>query len=97
MGSHSFTYANFGAIDWALASEAGPLGTISHGYYGPNLASISIGSWVESITRDAALRPGTITSPAGTFAYGFRWGGPAVGVVDDAGQHDFEMNLTRQP
>jgi len=76
LGSHTFSYANFGAFDWELASEAGPLGTISHGYSGPNLASISINNSVwESITRDAALRPGTITSPAGTFTYGFNGAG----------------------
>ena len=48
---------------------------MSYGYSGPNLASIGMGSWVESIAWDAALRPQTITSPAGTFTYGFNGAG----------------------
>ena len=75
VGNTSFSYANFGAFEGALASEAGPWATVSYGYSGPNLASIGVGSWVESIGRDSALRPQTITSPAGTFAYGFSGAG----------------------
>ena len=98
LGSHSFTYANFGAFDWALASEAGPLGTISHGYYGPSLASISIGSWAESITRDSALRPGTITSPAGTFTYGFTRGSrQLVSLAMPGSTTSFSYDLAGEP
>ena len=75
VGNHSFTYANFGAFEGALASEVGPWATVSYGYSGPNLSSIGVGSWVESITRDSALRPQSITSPAGTFSYTFNGAG----------------------
>ena len=51
VGNTSFSYANFGAFEGALASEAGPWATVSYGYSGPNLSSIGIGSWVESISR----------------------------------------------
>ena len=98
LGSHTFGYANFGAFDWALASEAGPLGTISHGYSGPNLASTSIGSWVESITRDAALRPQTITSPAGTFTYGFTRGSRQLASLAMPGSTtSFSYDLAGEP
>ena len=48
--SHTFTYTNFSAFDWALAPENGPVGTINRGYSGPNLSSITAGSWTESIS-----------------------------------------------
>ena len=75
LGSHTFSYTNFGAFDSALASESGPLGAISYDYYGPNLASISIGAWTESITRDAALRPATISSFSKNFTYSYNGAG----------------------
>jgi RHS repeat-associated protein len=74
VGSHAFSYTNFAAFDSALIGETGPLGTITRAYSGRNLASINLGSSTTAISRDNALRPHTITSPAGTFTYGFTSG-----------------------
>jgi RHS repeat-associated protein len=76
-GNSSFTYTNFGAFRSALASEDGPWtgDTVSYGYSGPNLTSLAVGSWSQTITRDGALRPHSITSPAGTFTYGYNGAG----------------------
>jgi RHS repeat-associated protein len=74
---HTFTRIEFAALKNALASEDGLRkgDTISYGYSGPNLASLTIGSWFQTITRDSALRPHSITSPAGTFTYGYSGAG----------------------
>ena len=85
MGNSSFGYANFGAFKSALASETGPWATVTYGYSGPNLASISLGSWTESIGRDAALRPQTITSPAGAFSYSFSGAGRQLASLQSPG------------
>jgi RHS repeat-associated protein len=87
LGSHTFTYANFGAFDSALGSESGPWAgdTVSYGYSGKVLASIGVGSWSETIAHDIALRPYVITSPAGTFTYMFNEGGRQVGSLQMPG------------
>jgi RHS repeat-associated protein len=87
LGNHTFTYANFGAFDSALASESGPWAgdTVSYGYSGKVLASIGVGSWSETIAHDIALRPHMITSPAGTFTYMFSGGGRQVGSLQMPG------------
>ncbi len=73
-GNCSLTYSNFAAFSGAVASDSGPWtgDTVSYGYTGAGLASVGLGSWSKSISRDSALRPYGITSPAGTFTYGFK-------------------------
>ncbi len=77
LGSSTMTYENFGAGSGALASEGGLWSgdTVSHGHSGRVFTSVNVGSWSQSIARDSALRPSAITSPAGTFTYGYNGAG----------------------
>lgn len=69
IGTSTLGYTNWGA----LVSEDGPWAsdTINYGYTNHKLTSIGVGSWSQTIGYDAALRPETFTSPAGTFTYAF--------------------------
>ncbi len=77
IGTTVFTYAGLAAFRSVLESEDGPWAndTVTYGYTGPRLDSITLGSWVQSFTYDAGLRPEIMTSPAGTFTYVFNGGG----------------------
>ena len=90
LGNSSFTYANLGAFKSALASEGGRWSgdTVTYGHSGPDLTSIALGSWNESIALDAARRPSSITSPAGHVHEHLQRRRPAVGFVADARRHD---------
>src|ERR1051326_3735533 len=84
---HTFTRIEFAALKNALASEDGLRkgDTISYGYSGPNLTSLTIGSWSQTITRDSALRPHSITSAAGTFTYGYSGAGRKLACLQFPG------------
>lgn len=73
LGSSVLGYTSFGAFSGALTSENGPWAndTVTYGYTAHLLTNIALGSWSQTIGYDAALRPETFTSPAGTFEYAF--------------------------
>jgi RHS repeat-associated protein len=77
VGTTVFTYKGLAAFRSVLESEDGPWAndTVTYGYTGPRLDSITLGSWIQSFTYDAGLRPDVITSPAVTFDYVFNGGG----------------------
>lgn len=83
IGTSAFSYTNWGAFKGAPASEDGPWAsdTINYGYVNHKLASIGLGSWTETIGYDAALRPETFTSSAGTFTNAFNGAGRQVGSL----------------
>jgi RHS repeat-associated protein len=85
IGTSQFTYTNFGAFDWALASETGPWpsSTVSYGY--ANRLETSLGlslpnhtTWAETFGYDGELRFSTINSPAGGFGYNYYGAGGLI-------------------
>jgi RHS repeat-associated protein len=64
-----------------LQSEAGPWATLSYGYTEGLRTSMSVGSLGFGYHYDSAWRMDTLTSPAGTFGYGYdaqRWTLPTL-------------------
>ena len=87
VGPHAFTYQNFGAFKWALASESGPWAsdTVTHTYANRLPQSLTLaelgGSWSENYGFDALQRLQTLTSPAGAFAYNYNGAGQQINTL----------------
>ena len=67
VGTNTFSYTPVGQ----LQSEAGPWTTVNYTYLQGLRAGMSVGSWNQSYLYDNAWRLQSLTSPAGTFNYGY--------------------------
>jgi len=84
VGTHTFTYTNFGAFDGALKTEDGPWAsdTVTYGYNQRVPQSLALaqpsGTWSESFGYDGLLRLHTVASDAGTFTYTYNGAGQQI-------------------
>jgi len=87
VGTSAFAYANFGAFSGALATEDGPWAsdTVTYGYSQRQPSSLVLtqpsGSWSEGFGCDGLQRLTSLSSPAGSFGYGYNGAGSQINTL----------------